>query len=507
MADADDPVTRLIDRLRAGDHDAAERLWRRYFPRLVRLARAHLRGSPCRAADEEDVALGAFDSFCRGVEAGRFPRLTGRDALWDLLVTIALRHAAEWRQHETRQKRGGADGAGGAGGASRAPARRAAPRFAVRAADKAELARKRVAETAVALGRAEEALADGLLRPLGIEDKKEVNVFEWQALADLTSLPSEQARVRPLFAELALGNERKAGQLGRRLKPALQAAVGTSRETRQRIIDLAERAVRDESRQALELVPKADWLQPREWSDALAAGAEEGDHETTRAAAAAAARRALELASTTETMSRFPHLRDSVAAVMAVAGRMDRETATAVARRALQLVPKANADHLSELSKLVAAVAEKGEPESTHAAATAIARRALELLPGDDLHTLILTLHAVHDRIEPTPQPEAVAQHGRQLLLHAFLYDDEKKALPAILDRLLRGASDEALLDLLKHPACVGLTREAVLRELGRQHERYFRSVWDAVDWLQQHRPDLDLNSPPRIARDPPPGR
>lgn len=107
MADADDPVTRLIDRLRAGDHDAAERLWQRYFPRLVRLARAHLRGLPCRAADEEDVALGAFDSFCRGVEEGRFPRLTGRDALWDLLVTIALRHAAEWRQHETRQKRGG----------------------------------------------------------------------------------------------------------------------------------------------------------------------------------------------------------------------------------------------------------------------------------------------------------------------------------------------------------------------------------------------------------------
>jgi hypothetical protein len=70
MADADDPVTRLIDRLRAGDDDAAERLWRRYFPRLVRLARAHLRGLPCRAADEEDVALGAFDRFCRGVEEG-----------------------------------------------------------------------------------------------------------------------------------------------------------------------------------------------------------------------------------------------------------------------------------------------------------------------------------------------------------------------------------------------------------------------------------------------------
>lgn len=107
MTEPQDPVTQLIARLRSGDHDAAERLWQRYFPRLVRMARAHLRGSPCRVADEEDIALGAFDSFCRGVEEGRFPRLTGRDALWDLLVTIALRHAAEWQQHETRQKRGG----------------------------------------------------------------------------------------------------------------------------------------------------------------------------------------------------------------------------------------------------------------------------------------------------------------------------------------------------------------------------------------------------------------
>ena len=36
---------------------------------------------------------------------------------------------------------------------------------------------------------------------------------------------------------------------------------------------------------------------------------------------------------------------------------------------------------------------------------------------------------------------------------------------------------------LLKHPACVGLMRAAVLRELGRQHARSFRCVWDAVAW------------------------
>jgi DNA-directed RNA polymerase specialized sigma24 family protein len=100
-------VTLLLQQIQAGQRAASEALWRVYFPRLVRLARAHLRGLPRRAADEEDVALTAFDSFCRGAEQGRFPRLADRDGLWQLLVTITARHASEWRQHETRQKRGG----------------------------------------------------------------------------------------------------------------------------------------------------------------------------------------------------------------------------------------------------------------------------------------------------------------------------------------------------------------------------------------------------------------
>src|SRR5262245_56689393 len=49
-------VTQWIDRLKAGDPDAAQRLWERYFRRLVGLARRKLRAAPRRAADEEDVA-------------------------------------------------------------------------------------------------------------------------------------------------------------------------------------------------------------------------------------------------------------------------------------------------------------------------------------------------------------------------------------------------------------------------------------------------------------------
>jgi RNA polymerase sigma factor (sigma-70 family) len=102
---ADGSVTRWLGQLQHGDAVAAERLWQRYFLRLVGLARKKLQGTPRRAADEEDVALSAFDSFCRNAEAGRFPRLTDRDSLWRLLMVITARKASHLVRDERRQKR------------------------------------------------------------------------------------------------------------------------------------------------------------------------------------------------------------------------------------------------------------------------------------------------------------------------------------------------------------------------------------------------------------------
>src|SRR5262249_15267693 len=90
-----------------GDPAAVQRLWERYFPRLVQLARKKLRGSRPRCADEEDVALSAFDSFCRHAEQGHFPNLHDRDSLWRLLVVITARKATHLCRDESRQKRGG----------------------------------------------------------------------------------------------------------------------------------------------------------------------------------------------------------------------------------------------------------------------------------------------------------------------------------------------------------------------------------------------------------------
>ena len=100
-------VTHWIDRLKAGDSLAAQRLWERYFPRIVALARQHLRSLARHAADEEDVALSAFDTFCRNAEQGRFPQLLDREGLWRLLVIITARKAAHHLRDENTQKRGG----------------------------------------------------------------------------------------------------------------------------------------------------------------------------------------------------------------------------------------------------------------------------------------------------------------------------------------------------------------------------------------------------------------
>ncbi len=104
---AEETVTMWIAQLRQGEEAAAQRLWEQYFGRMVRLARRRLETTRRSAADEEDVALSAFKSFCLGVQNGRFPQLTDRDSLWPLLVAITANKSVDLIRHENRQKRGG----------------------------------------------------------------------------------------------------------------------------------------------------------------------------------------------------------------------------------------------------------------------------------------------------------------------------------------------------------------------------------------------------------------
>lgn len=99
-------ITQWISDLRGGRSDGANGLWQRYYHRLVGLARKKLRDSPRRVTDEEDVVLAAFHSFCAGAAEGRFPRLDDRQDLWQILVVLTARKAADQLKHHLRQKRG-----------------------------------------------------------------------------------------------------------------------------------------------------------------------------------------------------------------------------------------------------------------------------------------------------------------------------------------------------------------------------------------------------------------
>jgi DNA-directed RNA polymerase specialized sigma24 family protein len=105
---ADGSITRWISELDLGRvSDAQEQLWKRYFRRLVGLARLKLGDTPRMVADEEDVAIAALDSFFEGKARGQYPALRNRNELWPLLAKITANKACDQRHFLAAQKRGG----------------------------------------------------------------------------------------------------------------------------------------------------------------------------------------------------------------------------------------------------------------------------------------------------------------------------------------------------------------------------------------------------------------
>ncbi len=100
-------VTRWLQQLKTGDEEAVQRLWERYFHKLVQLARKRLGTSQRRVADEEDVALSVFRRLCDGAARGKFSDVGSRDELWRVLVVMTANKAIDQRRHDEGQKRGG----------------------------------------------------------------------------------------------------------------------------------------------------------------------------------------------------------------------------------------------------------------------------------------------------------------------------------------------------------------------------------------------------------------
>ncbi len=96
-------VSEWIACLKQGDQSAAQDLWERYFKQLMRLSHGKLCVIPLAVCDEEDVALSAFESFCRAASSGRYPNLVDRENLWKILVAITARKSVTALRQEMFQ--------------------------------------------------------------------------------------------------------------------------------------------------------------------------------------------------------------------------------------------------------------------------------------------------------------------------------------------------------------------------------------------------------------------
>jgi RNA polymerase sigma factor (sigma-70 family) len=99
-------VTRFIERLKDEDPQAAGEIWRRYFERLLPVAKARLRSFSDRAVDEEDILVSVFERFFRAARENRFARLHDRQDLWQILLMLTERTVTQQFRRSQAQKRG-----------------------------------------------------------------------------------------------------------------------------------------------------------------------------------------------------------------------------------------------------------------------------------------------------------------------------------------------------------------------------------------------------------------
>src|SRR5262249_54924344 len=90
MVTPDLSFDQIMVRLRAGDEEAARRVFDHFPQPLIHLVRGRFNGLLRGREDPTDVAQSAFKSFFRGCAAGQFDLATWDD-LWGLLAVITLR--------------------------------------------------------------------------------------------------------------------------------------------------------------------------------------------------------------------------------------------------------------------------------------------------------------------------------------------------------------------------------------------------------------------------------
>jgi RNA polymerase sigma factor (sigma-70 family) len=103
MSQENNSITQMLSKLGRGESEAVELIWRRFFERVVGLAKNKLGSLPKRVVDEEDIAISAINALYIGAQDGRFKQLNDRDDLWQILCMLTSRKVANaYRKQKSR---------------------------------------------------------------------------------------------------------------------------------------------------------------------------------------------------------------------------------------------------------------------------------------------------------------------------------------------------------------------------------------------------------------------
>jgi hypothetical protein len=231
-----------------------------------------------------------------------------------------------------------------------------------------------------------------------------------------------------------------------------------------------------------------------QWSQVLAALLPLVDRAEARAAAGAAAQTLARAMQRCPNTTEFQYL---AAAFVTLAPTLDekttRELAAAGARRLTDLMELARDENLYGYGRQLAMIAPWLDEEVAATTVGKVGEAADRNKGPQALPELAAALAALSPRLNERATSAAV----RKLLDTAARSPRSKSLSNSALSRAVANRSAPELVELLKHPGCVGQARAVVLQKMGEKFDRRFSDVWELVDWLAVNAPEIDAASPP----------
>jgi hypothetical protein len=197
-------------------------------------------------------------------------------------------------------------------------------------------------------------------------------------------------------------------------------------------------------------------------------------------------------------------LQDLAQRLSAVVARLDsRDTAKAAASLSQAMTKRTAPVALGSLARPLLAVADRLEPKDaaqvrSMAAATLIEAMTTTTNPGE-LQALAQGLSVLLGGEGATPRLQQLLNVAATV---AATRNPSTLFATLAMTQLFPGSvppplPPQVLVDLLKHPFCVGQARRLLLEQLSRHYLHPFADQWGFVDYVYQRKLNLDLTTPP----------